>query len=178
MIWKLRTGLSLGAIILGMALRPAGIALGQEPMSPEKKGEMNTAQSIPPSQTPSSKEIRVRVKKHHWLTERVEDFGGDQKDLWTSPGNLRFSDTIWLVPVSGLTAGLFVTDASSSRHMSQDPKTISHYKSISNAGIAALVGGAGAMWALSYKNHDSHWRETGFLAGEAALNGLVITEAA
>jgi hypothetical protein len=178
MIWRLRTGLSLGALVLGMILKPTGVALGQEPETTEKKGEMNTAQQRPSSQSPTSQEIRVRVKRHHWLTERLNDFGGDQKDLWTSPRNLQFSDTVWLVPVSGLAAGLFVTDADSSRHMSHDPNTISHYKSISYAGIAALAGGAGAMWALSYKNHDSHWRETGFLAGEAALNSLVITEAA
>ena len=44
MIWKLRTGLSLGAIILWMMLNPMGAALGQEPESAEKKGEMNPAQ--------------------------------------------------------------------------------------------------------------------------------------
>jgi hypothetical protein len=161
-----------------MILNPTEGALGQEPESPEKKGEMNPAQQGPASPARNSAEIHVRLKKHNWLTERVEDLGGDQKDLWTSPKNLRFSDTVWLVPVSGLAAGLFVTDAESSRHMSKDPTTISHYKTISDAGIAGLVGGAAAMWAFSYKNHDSHWRETGFLAGEAALNSLIITEGA
>src|SRR6266436_3763579 len=176
MIWKLRTGLSLGATILWMILNPMGAALGQELESPEKKGEMNPAQQGSSSHSPDSAKIHVRLKKHNWLTERAVDIGGDQKDLWTSPKNLRFSDTVWLVPVSGLAAGLFVTDAESSRHMSKDPTTISHYKTVSDAGVAGLAGGAAAMWAFSYKNHDSHWRETGFLAGEAALNSLVITE--
>ncbi len=178
MIWKLRTGLSLGATILWMILNPIGSAFGQEPESPEKKGEMNPAQQGLSSHSPNSVETHVRLKKHNWLMERVQDFGGDQKDLWTSPKNLRFSDTVWLVPVSGLAAGLFVTDAESSRHMSKDPTTISHYKTISDAGVAGLAGGAAAMWAFSYRNHDSHWRETGFLAGEAALNSLIITEGA
>jgi hypothetical protein len=178
MIWKLRTGLSLGVIIFLMILNPTDGALGQEPESPEKKGEMNPAQQRPSSPAPNSAETHVRLKKHNWLTERVEDLGGDQKDLWTSPKNLRFSDTVWLVPVSGLAAGLFVTDAESSRHMSKDPTTISHYKTISDAGIAGLAGGAAAMWAFSYKNHDSHWRETGLLAAEAAFNSLIITEGA
>jgi Capsule assembly protein Wzi/PAP2 superfamily len=177
MIWKLRTGLSLGAIILWMILNPMQAARGQEPESAEKKGEMNPAQQGSSSHSPNSAGTPVRLKKHNWLTERVEDLGGDQKDLWTSPKNLRFSDTVWLVPMSGLAAGLFVTDAESSRHMSKDPTTLSHYKTISDAGIAAMAGGAGLMWAFSYKNHDSHWRETGFLAGEAALNSLIITEA-
>ena len=176
MIWKLRRGLGLGGIILGMILGPTRVTLGQEPESPETKGEMNTAQQGPSSKSPISAGIHVSVRKHHWLEERVDDFAGDQKDLWTSPKNLRFSDTVWLVPVSGLAAGLFVTDAESSKHMTKDPTTISHYKSISTYGVAGLAGGAAAMWALSYKNHDSHWRETGFLAGEAALNSLILTE--
>jgi hypothetical protein len=177
MILRSRTWVSLSVLVLGMMVKPARIAYGQGPESPEKKVEMNTEQQVA-SPRAGVKEIHVPVKKHNWLMERAEDFGGDQKELWTSPRNLRLSDTAWLVPISGLTAGLFVSDADVSRHMSHDPQTISHYQTISNAGVAGLVGGAGALWALSYKNHDSHWRETGFLAGEAALNSLVVSEAA
>ena len=181
MIWRLQTGLTLGLMVLGIMLALPGLTLGQETEprdeSHEKKGEMNSAEQKPFSKSPPFAEFHAPVKQHHWLTERVEDFAGDQKQLWTSPSKLRFSDTLWLVPVSGFTAGLFVTDADTGRHLSHEPQTLSHYKTISDAGIAALAGGAGAMWALSYKNHDSHWRETGFLAGEAALNSLMITEA-
>src|SRR5260370_37805736 len=42
----------------------------------------------------------------------------DQKQIWTSPARLRFSDTDWLVPLSGITAGLFVTDRDFSKHLS------------------------------------------------------------
>src|SRR5262249_46060872 len=55
-------------------------------------------------------------------------------------------------------------------------KTISHYNNFSNAGVAALVGGAGGMWVLSHFNHNDHWRETGFLAGQAAIHSFVMTE--
>ena len=104
------------------------------------------------------------------------DFANDQKDLWSSPKDLRFQDASWLVPLGGFSAGLFVTDSSVSRHLSHDPKTISHYNNLSNAGVAALVGGTGGMWVLSHFNHDGHWRETGFLAGQAAIHSLVMTE--
>src|SRR5467141_3819536 len=100
----------------------------------------------------------------------------DQKQIWTSPARLRFSDTDWLVPLSGITAGLFVTDRDFSKHLSQNPTTISHYKTLSNAGVGALVGGAGGMWMLGHVSHNEHWSETGFLAGEAALNSLVAVE--
>jgi membrane-associated phospholipid phosphatase len=106
-----------------------------------------------------------------------KNFLGDQKQIWTSPVRLRFADVDWLVPASGFAAGLFTTDRDISGHLSTNPQTISHNKTYSDAGVAALIGGAGAMWLLSYPSHREHWRETGFLAGEAALNSLVAVEA-
>src|SRR5260370_29146950 len=32
------------------------------------------------------------------------------------------------------------------------------------------------MWLLRHGNHNGHWRETGLLAGEAALNSFVVVE--
>jgi hypothetical protein len=106
-----------------------------------------------------------------------KDFLGDQKQIWTSPIRLRFADADWLVPMSGFAAGLFSTDRDFSTHLSHDPHTLSRNKTYSDAGVAALVGGAAAMWILSYPSHREHWRETGFLAGEAAINSLVAVEA-
>src|SRR6267378_7383240 len=100
----------------------------------------------------------------------------DQRQIWTSPARLRFSDTDWLVPLSGITAGLLVTDRDYSKRVSQNPTTISHYKTLSNAGVGALIGGAGGMWLLGHVKHNEHWSESGFLAGEAALNSLVAVE--
>src|SRR6266404_4377944 len=100
----------------------------------------------------------------------------DQEQIWRSPAKIRFSDTQWLVPVSGIAAGLFVTDRDFSKHLSQNPTTISHYKALSNAGVGALIGGAGGMWLLGHVRHNEHWSETGFLAGEAAINSLVAVE--
>jgi membrane-associated phospholipid phosphatase len=171
-------GPSLGAAVLGMILGFTGVAFGQEPESSDKtdkNGEMNTAQQkpIPDSPAPTG----APVVTHHWAVQLLKDFGGDQKSLWTSPKNLQFTDATWLVPAGGITAGLIATDSDYSMHISHNPNTMSHYDTISNAGIAALAGGAGALWVLSYKNHNSHWRETGLLSGEAALNSLVFTEA-
>lgn len=109
-------------------------------------------------------------------TGLVGRFLDDQKELWTSPAKLRLSDTEWLFPLSGITAGLFVTDRDFSKHLSHNPTTISHYKTLSNAGLGALVGSGAGMWLLGHASHNEHWSETGFLAGEAALNSLVAVE--
>jgi hypothetical protein len=114
-------------------------------------------------------------------TLRLRDLGRnflqDQKQIWTSPMRVRFSDTEWLVPFAGITAGLITTDHDVSSGLSHDPKTISHYNTISSAGIGALVGGTAGLWLLSYPAHNDHWRKTGLLAGQAALNSLVAVEA-
>ena len=106
----------------------------------------------------------------------AKEFLLDQEQIWTSPAKVRLTDTQWLLPLSGITAGLFVTDNDYSKHLSNNPSTISRYKNLSDAGIGALVGGAGGMWLLGHVKHNDHWSETGFLAGEAALNSLVAVE--
>ena len=101
----------------------------------------------------------------------------DQKQIWSSPAKLEFSDALWLSPLAGFTAGLMVTDRAASWHIARDSKTTAHYNNISNAGIAALLGGAAGMYFLSFPARNELWRETGFLAGEAAINSFVTLEA-
>jgi membrane-associated phospholipid phosphatase len=106
----------------------------------------------------------------------AKDFLIDQKEIWTSPARVRFADADWLVPTAGIAAGFFSTDQDIGRHLSNNPQTISHYKTISDAGIAALAGGAGLLFVASYPAHNEHWREAGLLAGEAALDSLIPVE--
>lgn len=101
----------------------------------------------------------------------------DQLGLWTSPSKIRFSDASWLVPLGGLTAALFVTDSEFSRHLSNDPNSISHYRHISDYGAYSMAGGAAGLYFLGLMTHNEHQRETGFLSGEAAIDSLAIVEA-
>jgi membrane-associated phospholipid phosphatase len=114
---------------------------------------------------------------HHGLIGAGRDFLEDQKQIWTSPARLRVADANWLIPIGGFAAGLLATDGDVSRHLSNDPSTISRAKTMSLVGVGALAGTAGAMWLLSYPEHRAHWRETGFLAGEAAIDSFVAVEA-
>lgn len=111
------------------------------------------------------------------LFGHFQEFLQDQGEIWSSPAHLRFSDSRWLVPFAGITAGLFATDRQYSASLSQNPSTLRHYKTVSNFGAASLVSAAAGLYLLSYPMHHEHWRETGFLAGEAALNSLVTVEA-
>jgi membrane-associated phospholipid phosphatase len=171
----------LGTLVSGQAALGAGQA--QEPETqdgtpaPEREPKTQETDKAKPVAHGTASDQDAVTAPHHGLSGLGKDFLEDQKQIWTSPAQLRFSDADWLVPVSGFAAGLFVTDRDVSTHLSNDPSTISHYKTLSTAGVAALVGGAGGLWLLSYPAHNEHWRETGFLAGEAAINSLVAVEA-
>jgi membrane-associated phospholipid phosphatase len=118
----------------------------------------------------------LKKEKHQEQASLVTRFAEDQRRMWTSPERIRLSDAEWLVPAGGFAAALFVTDRDATLHLSRNPKTISRYKTVSNAGAGALIGGAGGLWLLGHVRHDQHWSESGFLAGEAVLNSLVMVE--
>ncbi len=175
---------NMGARILRastLAFALAVVARGQQPDAQQKNNASGA--STETSQTPEQQKVPPAIDPgdtdstpEYGLESLAKDFWGDQKEIWTSPARLRFADADWLIPTAGIAAGLFSTDKDISRHLSNNPTTISHYKTISNAGIAALAGGAGGMWLLSFSNHNAHWREAGFLAGEAALDSVVPAE--
>src|SRR5260221_9709381 len=138
----------LGTILLHSIGR-VSVSYAQEQGTAPATSERAPVKDNPSSKSDVSPETKT-VKKPSQGTQTglVGRFIGDQREIWTSPAKLRFSDTEWLVPLSGITAGLFVTGADFSKHFSQNPTTIRHYQTLSNAGVAALVCAAGRMLVL------------------------------
>jgi hypothetical protein len=145
--------------------------------APRSKAETKDDRKVKASDSSAHPEKWKIPQSSLGMRDLGRNFLQDQRQIWTSPTRLRFSDTEWLVPLAGISAGLVTTDHDVSFHLSHDQKMISHYNSISNAAIGALVGGTAGLWLLSFPAHNEHWRETGLLAGQAALNGLVAVEA-
>ena len=106
-----------------------------------------------------------------------KNFIDDQKAIWASPFHVRLVDADWLVPLGGAAAAMFATDTEVSKHLSNSPSRISNSNSLSNYGIASLIAAAGGMYLWGHFVHNDHMRETGFLAGEAAVNSLAATYA-
>jgi len=96
----------------------------------------------------------------------------DQRSIWTSPLHLRSSDVSWLLPLATVTGGLLATDKWTAKGLSNDPTTLNRYRSFSDAGLAALAGAGGSLFLWGKITHDDHQRETGILAGEAAIDSL------
>jgi Capsule assembly protein Wzi/PAP2 superfamily len=101
----------------------------------------------------------------------------DQEAIWTSPFHLRWTDTDWLLPLAGVTAGFFATDHAAVNSLSSDPRKTKRYVSFSNYGVGALAGIGAGTYLLGRFSHDDHRTETGLLAGEAALDSLAVTTA-
>src|SRR6266576_4450490 len=88
---------------------------GREPAASETPAAKNN----PSSKTDVSAEANaVRKTSDGSRTGLVGRFVRDQREIWTSPAKLRFTDTEWLVPLSGVTAGLCVRDHDFSKHSS------------------------------------------------------------
>lgn len=168
-------------LLAASALSPVPLPAQQQPSSssdqPAKPQTAEKDEAKQKDSTTDDADSDSSLASHPGLKGLAEDFLTDQKQIWTSPAKLRLSDAQWLVPLSGISAAFFATDATYSRHLSQAPSTINHYNTVSNAGIAALLGGPAGLWLLGHVKHNSHWTETGFLAGEAAVNSLVVVEA-
>jgi membrane-associated phospholipid phosphatase len=101
----------------------------------------------------------------------------DQIGMWMSPARFKLSDATWLVPAGGFAATLFATDSSVSRHLSNKTNTLNTYLHVSDYGTYSMVGGAAGIYLLGLMSQNEHERETGFLSGEAAIDGLAVVEA-
>ena len=148
----------------------SGKASGQSEPSAAGDAKKSTTDSTQPESSAIAK------KQRKFYAGPAADFVQDQKNIWTSPARIRLVDARWLVPLAGITAGLFVTDQQYSASLSTNPSTISHYSTLSNVGIASLAGAGAGMYLMSFPTHNEHWRETGFLAGEAAIDSLIPIE--
>ena len=161
-----------------MVLGAAHPSLSQEESTSESSGLQRPGIPVAPQpQAENAVSLTPAEASRGAFSQHWADVFNDQKRIWTSPAHVRFVDTTWLVPLGGIAAGLFVTDRQYSASLSQDPATLHHAREFSDAGVAALAGTAAGMYLLSFPTHNEHWRETGFLAGEATLNSLITVEA-
>lgn len=153
-------------------------SMNESGTNPTQEGQKGAQKKVPaPGDRYIAPEDSATINFGGHVADFLADLLDDQKQIWTSPFRARWSDAPWLVPLAGITAGLFVTDRQFSASLAQDPTTIRHYKTVSNVGAATLIGTGAGLYLFSFPVHNQHWRETGFLAGEAALNSLVTAEA-
>jgi membrane-associated phospholipid phosphatase len=105
------------------------------------------------------------------------NFFKDQAAIWTSPVHIREHDLVYLIPLGLATTVAITADHQTmSEVVSQDPDFNHKNVQASNALTAGLLGAPAVLFAVGQFDHNPHARETGILAGEAVLDGLVVEQ--
>jgi len=97
----------------------------------------------------------------------------DQKDFWTLPFHMSKRDWQFTVPITFVSAALLASDSAIEGHVPNNPTTISHAVTASNAGLGALAGIGSGMFLWGQFEHNGQMRETGILSGEAGIDVLL-----
>jgi hypothetical protein len=131
------------------------------------------------SKNPLSGEPQNTAEKQPAQLERSlpKNFVKDQFSIWTSPAHIRTADSLWLVPFFGATAGFIATDRAAVSDMPSAPNTVKRFKDVSDYGLYGIAAVSGTMYLSGLMTNNPHQRETGWLAGEAVLDGLVVNTA-
>jgi len=151
---------------------------GRIRQSTSQRDEGNSAE-LPGAHPPEeNRPARKAVTADFHLAHVERSIVSDQRTIWTSPLHLHAmheQDKNWIVALGIGTLGLVATDQDVMRRFGSSPLT--HSNSFSNYGLAAIAGSAASLYLRGATANDGHSRETGFLAGEAAVNGVIVGEA-
>jgi len=152
----------LAALILGWS----GFACAQEPSKDQTPAASSPANAGAKQFSPGPVDLKS-LPKNLFL---------DQKQFWTAPIHMSEKQWEWAIP-SVLVGGLFIkADQTLENHVPTNKSTVSHAGTASNAGVAVLTAAGAGLFLLGHIQDNDQRRETGILAGEAAIGALVDTE--
>jgi hypothetical protein len=143
-------------------------------------GQSTVSSAAPSTPTPTPAPVAHPVDDSHYASDNpvkfLRNLGRDQKDIWTSPFKARIQDLNWIVPLTGVSVGLINADAELSSRITGTSSLGKHASTVSNGGVALLLGGSGVFYLVGKHTGDAHKKETGILAVEAATNALIVGE--
>ena len=155
----------------------------------EAAAEQGTSSSSNPSSTsPVQAESPGESKKAEPLKQEDSAKGmsfkrmflnipGDQKAIWTSPFHIRATDSVWLLPLGGVTAGLIASDEHSMTRARSNADAIALGKNVSDITLAGMASVPALMYMWGGLHGYPRAHETGLLSGEALINSYVVDEA-
>ena len=97
----------------------------------------------------------------------------DQLAFWTQPLYSDVRSLSFWVPAAFGTAGLIGADTAIESQLPTSSDTVKMAANGSTAGMLALVGISSGFYLMGKAQHDQHKLETGYLAGEAAINAYL-----
>jgi membrane-associated phospholipid phosphatase len=134
----------------------------------------NSIPAVPPGKNPSAFLPEGSDPENRLMAPFLKHLVFDQKQFWTEPLRWRWPDAKTLLTFAGVTAALIANDAAISKFATGSASEIKRSQTISTYGTYSFIGITGAAYLWGNYVHNDHLRETGFLAGEAALNSTAV----
>lgn len=117
---------------------------------------------LPPNTDPQNR-IGTPLLKH---------IAWDQKQFWVNGATQWNKNKVkTVVPFAAFSTALIASDSWISKQVS--PSGINRSRTFSNYGVYSLVGAGASAYLWGRVTHNDHLRETGFLAGEAAIGSTL-----
>lgn len=97
----------------------------------------------------------------------------DQVGIWTSPARIQYKDLAWLLPLAAVTGITIATDHQTVQQLPMSASFAKRSTQLSNAGVGALAGAGAILFFDGHIVKNEHASETGRLAAEAAVDGII-----
>ena len=156
----------VSCLIAALLAGCSSVTSAQEPSKDQAPASAPQSVTVPKGFSPGPVDIKS-LPKNLFL---------DQKIFFTAPFHMNERQLQWAVPAVLVGAALIAGDKTLEKHVPTNPTTVSRAGSASNAGVGILAGAGAGMFLLGHLQHDDQKRETGILAGEAAIGSFLDTE--
>ncbi len=97
----------------------------------------------------------------------------DQVGIWTSPLRIQYKDLAWLLPLGAVTGIAIATDRDAVQRLPGSANFAKRSTQLSNIGLAGLAGAGAILFFDGHAVKNEHASETGRLATEAAVDGVI-----
>jgi membrane-associated phospholipid phosphatase len=152
----------LAALVVGFSM----LACGQEPSKDE----------TPAPSSPPQMGFKALSRGPVDIKSLPKNLFLDQKNFFTAPFHMNEKQLEWALPAVLVGASLIASDKTLEKHVPTSPATVSHAVTASNAGVGVLAGAGAGLFLLGHLQKNDQKRETGLLAGEAAIGAFLDTE--
>lgn len=158
-------GRSVSALALTFLVASAASAQTSQP----------SQQPTPSTTTPTTQATGKPSLERQFFSNLLRD----QRAIWTSPLHLHRQDAWWLAPLAGGTGALLASDRLTTEEglefsSNSTRSRVSNDVSKIGSGYAA-AGAAGAFYLVGRITDNPRARETGLLAGEALIDGAIVS---
>jgi membrane-associated phospholipid phosphatase len=162
------------AAILALIIIAPNVVVAQTVPGATTTPNTSTLQQTSPAtatvQQPSSKPSLER--------EFFKNLLRDQRAIWTAPFHVHGEQRGWLAALGVSSAALIATDEHTAARIGNNTSRLSLSRNISRIGVGYVAGGiAGGFYLVGRAAGNDRARETGLLAGEALIDGIIVAQA-